>query len=137
MPNLGDTVAFGLTGYDRSDFEKKIAKPYEWRKGKLQRCGIPGLFWAGSGLMSTVADLAVYSVAIDEKDFLSAESWNKVFTPAISEKGKTFPLWHRLVYQILQGHQSSLAHRPLGRLLSVVCKNSGKGFGLHNPGQLS
>ena len=91
VPNIGDTVAFGLTGYDRSDFEKKIAKPYEWRKGKLQAVAYRDYFGPAAGLMSTVADLAAYSIAIDEKEFLSPESWNKVFTPARSEKGKPFP----------------------------------------------
>jgi CubicO group peptidase (beta-lactamase class C family) len=91
VPNIGDTVAFGLTGYDRSEFEKKIAKPYQWRKGELQGVAYRDYFGPAAGLMSSVADLAVYSVAIDEKEFLSSESWNKIFTPALSEKGKPFP----------------------------------------------
>jgi CubicO group peptidase (beta-lactamase class C family) len=90
VPNIGDTVAFGLTGYDRDLFEKKIAKPYEWRKRKLHPIQYRDYFGPAAGLMSSVSDLAVYSVAIDSQSFLSTESWEKIFTPAISEKGKTF-----------------------------------------------
>ena len=91
VPNTGDTVAFALTGYDRVTFEKKIAKPYEWRKGKLHAVTYRDYFGPAAGLMSSVSDLSFYSIAIDEKKFLSPESWDKVFTPALSEKGKTFP----------------------------------------------
>ena len=55
-----------------TDFEKKIAKPYEWRKGKLRAVAYRDYFGPAAGLMSTVSDLAVYSIAIDEKKFLSA-----------------------------------------------------------------
>lgn len=91
VPNIGDTVAFALTAYDRAEFQRKIAKPYEWRKGKLRAVTYRDYFGPAAGLMSSVADLAVYSNAIDEKKFLSTESWDKVFTPALSEKGKPFP----------------------------------------------
>ena len=91
VPSIGDTVAFSLTGYDRGLFQKKIAKPYEWRKGKLRPIAYRDYFGPAAGLMSTVSDLSVYSIAIDEKNFLTPESWVKIFTPAVSEKGKTFP----------------------------------------------
>jgi CubicO group peptidase (beta-lactamase class C family) len=37
-----------------------------------------------------VADLAVYSNAIDEGKFLDSATWQKVFTPFQSPKGKVF-----------------------------------------------
>lgn len=39
--------------------------------------------------MSSVSDLAVYSVAIDEGRFLADTTWQKVFTPFVTPKGKT------------------------------------------------
>jgi CubicO group peptidase (beta-lactamase class C family) len=98
VPNIGDTVAFSLTEYGRADFEKKIAKPYEWRKGRLHAVTYRDYFGPAAGLMSSVADLGVYSIAIDEKKFLSPESWDKVFYSCPFGKRKTFSLWNRLVY---------------------------------------
>ena len=40
--------------------------------------------------MSSVSDLATYSIAIDEKKFLKPETWERIFTPFVSPKGKTF-----------------------------------------------
>jgi CubicO group peptidase (beta-lactamase class C family) len=90
IPNIDDT-AFLLTGYDRDVLQNRIAKPYEWRKGKLREVAYRDFFGPAAGLMSTVTDLADYSLAIDERTFLKEDTWKKVFTPAISEKGKTFP----------------------------------------------
>ena len=38
--------------------------------------------------MSTVADLAVYSAALDEKRFLRPETWEQVWTPFVTGRGK-------------------------------------------------
>jgi CubicO group peptidase (beta-lactamase class C family) len=90
IPNTNDSLAFGLTGYDRNAFEKNVAKPYDWKKGKLLSVKYKPFFGPAAGLMSTVSDLATYSIAIDEKIFLQPDTWDQVLTPAISEKGKTF-----------------------------------------------
>jgi CubicO group peptidase (beta-lactamase class C family) len=90
IPNIDDT-AFLLTGYDREVLQSRIAKPYEWRKRKFHEVAYRDFFGPAAGLMSTVTDLADYSLAIDERKFLKEDTWENVFTPAISEKGKTFP----------------------------------------------
>ena len=46
-------------------------------------------FGPAAGIMSSVADLAKYSIAIDEKKFLKPGTWEKVFTPYVTPKGKT------------------------------------------------
>jgi CubicO group peptidase (beta-lactamase class C family) len=90
VPSMGDTIAFNLTGYDQNTFVKNEAKPYHWQKGKLIPDEYQTYFGPAAGLMSSVSDLAIYSIAIDEKNFLSPDTWDKVFTPAVSEKGKPF-----------------------------------------------
>lgn len=90
IPNIDDT-AFLLTDHDRDNFQDRIAKPYEWRKGKFRKVAYRDFFGPAAGLMSTVADLADYSIAIDEMKFLKEDTWKDIFTPTISEKGKTLP----------------------------------------------
>jgi CubicO group peptidase (beta-lactamase class C family) len=46
-------------------------------------------FSTAAGLMSSVSDLARYSNAIDEGRFLKPETWQKIFTPFKTPKGKT------------------------------------------------
>ena len=90
VPNLADTSAFNLTGYDRNGFIKNVAKPYDWQKGELVSIQYRDYFGVSAGLMSSVSDLATYSIAIDDNKFLNPGTWEKVFTPAVSPKGKVF-----------------------------------------------
>ncbi|MVM40317.1 serine hydrolase [Spirosoma sp. HMF3257] len=90
-PNIADSTDFALMGYDRAAFEKLVAKPYNWQTNQLVPVTYPTYFGPSAGLMSCVADLATYSNAIDEKRFLSPATWDRVFTPTVSPKGKTLP----------------------------------------------
>jgi len=89
-PSLNDTASFSLTGYNRDGFIKKVAKPYDWQHRNI----VPVInfnygFGPAAGIMSCVEDLALYSNAIDEKKFLKPETWEQVFTPFVTPKGKT------------------------------------------------
>lgn len=88
VPSLDDSLAFSRTGLDRAEFIKKVAKPYDWSKKHLVPVNFKYNFGPAAGLMSSVADLAKYSNAIDEGMFLKESSWNKVFSPYITHKGK-------------------------------------------------
>ncbi|GAA4308756.1 serine hydrolase domain-containing protein [Compostibacter hankyongensis] len=89
VPSTDDSAAFALTGYDREEFMQRVARPYDWDKKQLKPVRFSYGFGAAAGIMSTVADLAAYSVAIDEKRFLDTATWEKVFTPFVTPKGKT------------------------------------------------
>ena len=91
VPNLYDTTAFNLTGYNRPEITNLVAKPYDWVHKQIIPIEYPRYFGPAAGLMSCVADIAKYSVAIDDRRMLKGQTWEKVFTPAVSEKGKVFP----------------------------------------------
>lgn len=90
-PNLADTVNFALTGYDRAAYGRLVAKPYDFRKGRLVAVSYPTYFGPSAGLMSCVSDLARYSHALDQQQLLSPATWQTVFTPFRSPKGKALP----------------------------------------------
>jgi CubicO group peptidase (beta-lactamase class C family) len=90
-PSLGDSVDFSLTGYDKAQFIKSVALPYDWKGGKLVQIPYPKGFNPAAGLMSCVQDLAVYSIAIDDTEFLKPATWQEVFTPFRSPTGHVFP----------------------------------------------
>lgn len=88
-PSTDDSVNFALTGYDKAVFLQHTAKPYDWNNKQLQAITFSYGFGPAAGIMSSVSDLAVYSVAIDEGRFLADTTWQKVFTPFVTPKGKT------------------------------------------------
>ncbi|WP_018626857.1 serine hydrolase domain-containing protein [Niabella aurantiaca] len=89
VPSTDDSIAFALTGYDKAVFLKRVARPYDWKHRKLHPVTFRYGFNPGAGIMSNVADLAFYSVAIDEQRFLSDSSWQRMTTPYTTPKGKT------------------------------------------------
>lgn len=88
VPSINDSVNFNLTGYDKNSFSEKVAKPYNWAGKRLNPVQFSYGFGPAAGIMSSVADLATYSIAIDEKKFLRPETWEKIFTPFVTPKGK-------------------------------------------------
>ncbi|MBO9151645.1 serine hydrolase domain-containing protein [Chitinophaga sp. GCM10012297] len=90
-PSTGDSASFALSGFDRDTYLSWTAKPYDWNKKKKRLDTVKNFrygFGPAAGLMSTVADLAVYSAAIDEKRFLRPETWEQAWTPFVTERGK-------------------------------------------------
>lgn len=89
VPSTDDSVNFNLTGYSKDSFMAKVAKPYNWQGKRIAPVTMNYGFSPAAGIMSSVADLAKYSIAIDEKKFLKPETWEKIFTPYVTPKGKT------------------------------------------------
>jgi len=89
VPSTDDSVNFELTGYNKDSFLVNVAKPYNWQGKQIAPIHFNYGFGPAAGIMSCVSDLAKYSIAIDEKKFLKAETWEKVFTPYVTPKGKT------------------------------------------------
>lgn len=88
-PSTDDSSAFALTGYNKAAYLEKRALPYDWKRGQLQPVQSSYGFGPAAGIMSCVADLALYSVAIDKKQFLQDSSWQQMTTPYVTPKGKT------------------------------------------------
>lgn len=90
VPSKDDTLNFKLTGYDRKTYLTKVAVPYDWNHKKMNQLKkFKYGFGPAAGIMSCVSDLAIYSTAIDEGKFLDAKTWNQVFTPFVTPKGRT------------------------------------------------
>jgi CubicO group peptidase (beta-lactamase class C family) len=135
-PNPLQPAAFALTGLDRNRFMAEMAAGYELRGSEVVPLAHPTYFGAAAGLVASAADVAAFSVAIDEGRFLSAETWAQVFTPATSNTGDTLPYgfgWFIQSYQgvMLQWHygywttNSSLIVRvPEKGLAFVVLANT-------------
>lgn len=88
VPSTNDSMNFKLTGYQKEAFLTKVAKPYDWQKKQLVPVQYTYGFGPAAGLMSSVSDLAVYAIALDEQQFLQPETWEKVYTPFVTPKGK-------------------------------------------------
>lgn len=88
-PSTDDSLNFALTGYNKDAFMRRVAKPYDWKNKQLQPVVFKYGFGPAAGIMSSVADLALYSNAIDDRKFLADSTWEKVFTPYVTPKGKT------------------------------------------------
>ena len=90
VPSTDDSINFKLTGYNKDSFLTNVAKPYNWQGKHIAPVNFGYGFSPAAGIMSSVADLAKYSIAIDEKKFLKPATWEKIFTPFESPKGKKF-----------------------------------------------
>jgi CubicO group peptidase (beta-lactamase class C family) len=80
-PNLWDSEACDLWNLNRNQFEQNMAKAY-WPDGHT-RILYEGYFGTAAGLISSVVDLAKYSIAIDDHILVSSETQDLQFTPAI------------------------------------------------------
>lgn len=135
-PNPLQPDAFDLTGLDRGRFMDEMAAGYDLRDGEIVPVEHPAYFGTAAGLVASAEDMAAFSMAIDRGMFLSAATWDSVFTPATSNSGATLPYglgWfiHEVGDVTLQWHygywtsNSSLIVRvPEKRLTFVVLANT-------------
>src|ERR1043166_622128 len=71
---------------------KTLAQPYSLdREFKITKISYPQGFGTAAGLISTVLDMAKYDIAIDQNKFLTKETQQLAFTPAVSTKGEELP----------------------------------------------
>ena len=136
VPSINDSANFALTGYDKDSFSHHIAKPYNWAAKRHHSVSYSYGFGPAAGLMSSVADLAKYSGAIDEKKFLKPETWDNIFTPFVTPKGKTIQYglgWFVEYYNGVKivwhtgwwfGYSSLLIKIPQKDLAFIVLANS-------------
>jgi CubicO group peptidase (beta-lactamase class C family) len=71
---------------------KTIAQPYALdNKSNIKKISYPTHFSTSAGLITTVLDMAKYDIAIDQNKFLTKETQQLAFTPAVSTKGANLP----------------------------------------------
>ena len=122
----------------RFDTVRKIlAQPYGLdREFKLTKISYPQGFSTSAGLISTVLDMAKYDIAIDQNKFLTKETQQLAFTPAVSTKGESLPyglgwfttnykgtklLWH---YGYWTGNSSFILKVPEQNITFIIMANS-------------
>ncbi len=128
--------AFNLTGLNRDRFMAEMAAGYDLRGGRVVQVGHPSYFGTAAGLVASAEDVARFSIAIDQGQFLQPETWDSVFTAAVSNSGTTLP--HGLgwfIYEhegaVLQWHygywdsnSSLIVRAPQQGLTYVVLANT-------------
>jgi CubicO group peptidase (beta-lactamase class C family) len=71
---------------------KSLAQPYALdREFKTTKSSYPQGFSTSAGLMASVLDMAKYDIAINQNKFLTKETQELAFTPAVSTKGEALP----------------------------------------------
>ena len=134
---------------------KILAQPYALdREFNFTKISYPQGFSTSAGLISTVLDMAKYDIAIDQNKFLTKETQQLAFTPAVSTKGESLPyglgwftqnykgtklLWH---YGYWTGNSSFILKVPAQNITFIIMANSdnlsrptdlGSGNGLSSP----
>src|ERR1041384_1956963 len=116
---------------------KTLAQPYALdREFKITKITYPQGFGTAAGLISTVLDMAKYDVAIDQNKFLTKETQQLAFTPAVSTNGESLPyglgwftqnykgtklLWH---YGYWTGNSSFILKVPERNITFIIMANS-------------
>ncbi|HEU4638893.1 MAG TPA: serine hydrolase, partial [Candidatus Binatia bacterium] len=116
---------------------KTLAKPYALdREFKPTKISYPQGFSTSAGLMSTVLDMVRYDIAIDQNKFVTKETQQLAFTPAVSTKGESLPyglgwfttnykgtklLWH---YGYWTGNSSFILKVPEQNITFIIMANS-------------
>jgi len=94
-PNASPLKTEAITEKHQQRFDavlRNLAGPYALDdKRNISKSKYPTHFSASAGLISSVLDMAKYDIAIDQHRFLSKETQQLAFTPAVSTKGGKLP----------------------------------------------
>jgi CubicO group peptidase (beta-lactamase class C family) len=136
-PNVQDAPSFALMGLDRDQFLRNTAKPYTAAgQGAFVPTAYPDFFGAAAGLMSSAAEVAEFSMAVDRDMFLRPETKAAAFTNAQTTTGQTIPyglgwfvqqsgeaklVWH---YGLWTANSSLVLKAPAKALTFVALANS-------------
>ena len=130
-------TAPSVPGQRFDTISKILAQPYALdSEFKITKTSYPQHFSTAAGLISTVLDMAKYDIAIDQNKFLTKETQQLAFTPAISTKGGSLPyglgwftqnykgtklVWH---YGYWIGNSSYILKVPEQNLTFIIMANS-------------
>jgi CubicO group peptidase (beta-lactamase class C family) len=136
-PNLRDSVSFALAGLKPATFDANLARGYRLGKaGGFERVEYPPHFNCSAGLISTVLDVARFSMALDSGKLLSARSLERAMTKTVTDDGRKLPyglgwfvlehkgaklVWH---YGLWTGNSSLIVKVPEQKLTYVILANS-------------
>jgi CubicO group peptidase (beta-lactamase class C family) len=136
-PNVRDSAGFAFAGLDSAAFEANLARGYRLDKpGRLERVEYPRHFNCSAGLISTVLDVARFSMALDGGKLLSAASLERAMTRTVTNEGRKLPyglgwfvlehkgvklVWH---YGLWIGNSSLIVKVPERKLTYVILANS-------------
>jgi hypothetical protein len=120
-----------------AEITKIMAKPYNLDDSfNPTPSRYPRHFSTSAGLISTVLDMAKYDIAIDQNRFLSKETQQLAFTPAVSTKGESLPyglgwftqnyrgaklIWH---YGYWQANSSLILKVPERNMTFIIMANT-------------
>jgi CubicO group peptidase (beta-lactamase class C family) len=136
VPSISDSLNFNLITYNKDSFLPAIAKPYNWAGKEFHPVEFSYGFGPAARIMSSVGDLATYSVAIDENKFFKAQTWEQTFTPYVTPKGKRLQYglgWFVKYYNGVKIVRHTRCQVVVG-LFVVAGKNSGERPDLYYPG---
>ena len=102
-PNVDNPAAFQYSGKDASEYRATMAKPYAFSNGVVRPSTYPSNFSVAAGLISTAADVATFSLALDSGSLLSAASRTLMYTPAQTAQGQALPYALGTFSQVYQG----------------------------------
>lgn len=136
-PNPLKAVAFAASGRDAATYIAGMATGYGIdRHMRPVQVAYPTSFSSAAGLVSSAKDVARYSTALDEGQFLSAATLALAYTPSRGAGNRILPyglgwfistvsghtlVWH---YGYWTGNSSLLIKEPARRLTFVVLTNS-------------
>jgi CubicO group peptidase (beta-lactamase class C family) len=87
-PDPGD-LEFRRTGLDRGAFTANMASPYELENGVVLPSYHQSHFSPAAGLVSSVRDVASFSIALDQDSFMTPETKQLMLTPTVLNDGTT------------------------------------------------
>lgn len=127
-PNVEDAAAFQHTGLDAATYRASMAKPYSLSNGSLAPSRYPALFSTAAGLISTSADVARFSLALDSGALLSDSSRARMYAPARNSRGETLPYALGCFSQVYQGVRVVWAYGLWTAISSLIVKVPDRGI---------
>jgi CubicO group peptidase (beta-lactamase class C family) len=133
-PNPAQPQACAEAKRDTGTFARRLAQGYD--SDGLTPVAYPTYFGTAAGLVSTVEDVARFSIAVDDDRLWRAETRRRAFTPPLSTKGERLPyglgwfvqdwngltlVWH---YGLWTGTSTLIVKVPERRLTFIVLANS-------------
>lgn len=143
-PDVDILTDFAVTGLHRQAFLANVAMPYELVNGRVVPHGLLRHFSPAAGLVASVRDLALISIALDAGRLLESATKEQMLSPTIEISGpsRTYGLgWYVQTYQGVKlqwhfglafGHSSLLIRAPERGLTFIVVANTSRLTGAYD-----
>lgn len=136
---------FAASGLSLQEYQANIARGYTWTGSTQTLTSYPASFGTAAGLVSSVRDVAAFSLAMDRNEFLTPATTALAYAPTVAPDGSTLPyglgwfatdykgvrvIWH---YGLWTSISSLILKIPSRNVTFVLLANSD---GLSSPYQL-